>query len=51
VSFDIKTWFRELDEYLDEPFVAEGRQQPPMPPARTILDEGSASTPTPSSRE
>jgi hypothetical protein len=24
----------KLDQYLDEPFMAEGRQQPPMPPRK-----------------
>ncbi len=37
--FDAKAWFAKLDEYLDEPFMPEGRQQPPMPPARKIFDE------------
>jgi antitoxin VapB len=37
--FDTKAWFAKLDEYLDEPFMPEGRQQPPMPPARSIFDE------------
>jgi len=32
-------WTDKLDEYLDEPFMGEGRQQPPMPPARKIFDE------------
>jgi antitoxin VapB len=27
--FDVKGWFAKLDEYLDEPFMPEGRQQPP----------------------
>jgi len=33
--FDVKAWFAKLDEYLDVPFMEEGRQQPPMPPPRT----------------
>ena len=37
--FDTKAWFNKLDEYRDEPFMAEGRQQPPMPPAANIFDE------------
>jgi antitoxin VapB len=37
--FDVKAWFAKLDEYLDEPFMPEGRQQPPMPPPRKIFDE------------
>ncbi len=31
--FDIVAWFAKLDEYLDEPFMPEGRRQP-MPPPR-----------------
>jgi hypothetical protein len=30
--FDVKAWFAKLDEYLDEPFMRDGRQQPPMLP-------------------
>lgn len=37
--FDVEAWFAKLDEYLAEPFMPEGRQQPPMPPARKIFDE------------
>jgi antitoxin VapB len=37
--FDVKAWFDKLDEYRDEPFTDEGRQQPAMPPARQIFDE------------
>jgi antitoxin VapB len=37
--FDVKAWFAKLDEYLDEPFMPEGRQQPPMPPPRKFFDE------------
>ena len=37
--FDVEGWFARIDEYLDEPFMPEGRQQPPMPPARKIFDE------------
>jgi antitoxin VapB len=36
--FNVKGWFAKLDEYLDEPFMPEGRQQPPLPPARKISD-------------
>jgi antitoxin VapB len=28
-----------LDEYRDMPFMAEGREQPPMPPPRKIFDD------------
>jgi antitoxin VapB len=37
--FDVKAWFAKLDEYLDEPFMPDGREQPPMPPERKIFDE------------
>ena len=37
--FDVEAWFAKIDEYLDEPFMRDGRQQPPMPPARAIFDE------------
>jgi antitoxin VapB len=37
--FDVKAWFGKLDEYIDEPFMPDGRQQPPMPPPRKIFDE------------
>jgi antitoxin VapB len=36
---DTKAWFAKLDEYLDEPFMPDGRQQPPMPPPRRNIDE------------
>ena len=39
IPFDVKAWFAKLDEYLDEPFMPEGRQQPPMPPPRKFFDE------------
>jgi len=37
--FDVKAWFDKLDEYLDDPFMPEGREQPPLPPARKFFDE------------
>jgi len=37
--FDVKAWFDKLDEYLDEPFMPDGRQQPEMPAPRKIFDE------------
>lgn len=37
--FDVKAWFDKLDEYSDEPFMAQGRQQPPMPAVRNVFDE------------
>jgi len=38
-AFDVQAWFDKLDEYLDEPFMPAGREQPPMPPSRKIFDE------------
>jgi antitoxin VapB len=29
--FDVKAWFAKLAEYLNEPFMRDGRRQPPMP--------------------
>ena len=37
--FDVKAWFAKIDEYLDEPFMPDGRQQPPMPPDRNFFGE------------
>jgi antitoxin VapB len=37
--FDVKAWFAKLDEYRDEPFMPDGRQQPPNPPARKVFAE------------
>jgi len=39
VPYDVKAWFAKIDEYLDEPFMADGRQQPPMPPQRKLFNE------------
>jgi antitoxin VapB len=39
VPFDAKAWFSKLDEYLDEPFMPEGRQQPAMPKPDKIFGE------------
>jgi len=39
LPFDVKAWFGKLDEYLDEQFMRDGRQLPPMPPAPKIFDE------------
>ena len=32
LPFDVKAWFDRLDTYLDDPFMAGGREQPAMPP-------------------
>jgi antitoxin VapB len=39
VPYDVKAWFAKIDEYLDEPFIVDGRQQPPMPPPVKLFDE------------
>ena len=31
LELDIDAWWAKLDSYRDEPFMPEGRQQPPMP--------------------
>jgi antitoxin VapB len=36
IETDVHEWFRRLDAYTDEPFMPEGRQQPPMPPSADI---------------
>jgi antitoxin VapB len=38
VEQDIRAWLAELDKYKDEPFMEDGRQQPPMPPDKKIFD-------------
>jgi antitoxin VapB len=37
-SFDVAAWLARLDQYLDEPFMPEGRAQPPMPKPRTPFE-------------
>jgi antitoxin VapB len=37
-AFDVTAWFAKLDDYMDEPFMPDGRQQPPMPPPRKPLE-------------
>ncbi len=37
--FDVEAWFAKIDEYLDEPFMPGGRQQPAMPTNRRFFDE------------
>lgn len=38
IAPDIDAWFAELDRFADVPFLPEGRRQPPMPPAKTMLE-------------
>jgi antitoxin VapB len=35
---DVSEWFAELDRLATEPFMPEGRQQPPSPP-RDVFDD------------
>jgi antitoxin VapB len=37
--FEVKAWFAKLDEYLDEPFMPEGREQPPLSSPAKIFEE------------
>jgi antitoxin VapB len=37
VPCDVKAWFAKLDDYLDEPFMVDGRP-PPMPSQRKLFD-------------
>jgi antitoxin VapB len=30
-GFDMTAWWAKLDSYSDEPFMPQGREQPPMP--------------------
>jgi antitoxin VapB len=36
--FDVEAWLGRLDRYLDEPFMPEGRQQPPLPAPRKLFE-------------
>lgn len=38
---DIQAIFAKLDAYLDEPFMPEGREQPPMPSGKAIFEDES----------
>jgi antitoxin VapB len=35
---DVKEWFAAMDAYGDEPFMPEGRMQPPMPPTKAAFE-------------
>ncbi len=37
--FDVEAWLAKLDEYRDEPFMPEGREQPANPPERKVFGE------------
>jgi antitoxin VapB len=36
---DSNAWFAELDRFVDVPFLAEGRCQPPMPEDEDLLGQ------------
>lgn len=38
ISSDVNEWFEQLDGY-PEPFMEEGRDQPPMPADRAVFDD------------
>jgi hypothetical protein len=38
-EFDVDAWFAKIDEFLDEPFPADGRQQSAMPPEPRLFTE------------
>ncbi len=31
IAMDLDGWFREVDRFVDIPFMEDGRRQPPMP--------------------
>lgn len=35
---DIDAWFAALDRFADVPFMEDGRNQPPMPPAKAPFE-------------
>jgi hypothetical protein len=39
VFTDVAAWFEELDRLAEEPFMSEGRQQPPTPRRRVFDDD------------
>ena len=38
MATDLASWFAEMDRFGDEPFLEEGRQQPPMPAPEDYFD-------------
>jgi antitoxin VapB len=38
LPFDVRAWFARLDEFRDEPFMPEGREQPEMPPDEDLFE-------------
>ena len=39
IEFDVKAWFARLDSYGDEPFLAEGMDEPPPVEPENIFEE------------
>ena len=39
MEWDAEAWVANLVSYCDEPFMPEGRQQPPMPAPEKIFEE------------
>jgi antitoxin VapB len=39
VVSDVDEWFAELDRYADEPFMADGRHEPPAEGRAPLLDQ------------
>ncbi len=37
IATDLDAWFSELDRFADVPFMEEGRNQPPTPPAEDLF--------------
>ena len=35
---DLDEWFAALDRFADVPFMADGRDQPPMPPPEDLFE-------------
>ncbi|HZU90258.1 MAG TPA: hypothetical protein VE993_13465, partial [Stellaceae bacterium] len=38
IATDLDAWFSELDRFADVPFMEEGRNQPPTPPAEDLFE-------------
>jgi antitoxin VapB len=38
IIIDVDAWFASLDTFSDQPFMPEGREQPPMPAPRETSD-------------
>jgi antitoxin VapB len=36
--FDVEAWFKRMDAACDEPFMPQGREQPPMPAEKKLFE-------------